>query len=322
MSLTERTATLREQLQRLGFARMTIPPSLEESVGTLRQFAKDIHALSDDEKKDIALYKSNGLRGYSAGGAQTSYGSEAEKERSYTSFEMGFEFTKPMNDLEKLLYASNQWPSALSGYQSAVERALCEWRDFSVKILACILECDKMYLSPFFAKQTSNMRLMHYSGHKKTKIPSHRDYEFLTIICATEPSLTVKQGDKDRSVGELPSELIVLPGDCLEYISCGAVSATEHAVECDKERISIVYFLSPDADVAINHDGTFTRRADYMDEKQLFFPAKHLAGMTLANNSILRGRYTDPAIQSLIPHDLKNPMRRNKPSSNHRAEGY
>lgn len=296
--------------RRQGVVKCSIPRILLRATHELCAISREIHNLSDNVLEKFARHDRSGLRGLSGYATpEHSQRSEAERKRSYRSFELGH-YMDPSSsispELAAFLNAPNVWPDEIVHRARDVERSLQSYKVVSTAILAQVLETSLSELSHFFSSPTGNMRLLKYSSSLNPNIPIHFDYEFITLIHATHPSLIVQMGDKLVALDEQPDELIILAGDSLEYLTSGKIPAVAHGARPTQERYATIYFLNCNADVRIDRDGLFFHSAD-----QGFSPAEHVVGMNLANNALLREKFSGTSLSRLIPADLKNPFRSN-----------
>ncbi len=288
-----------------GFLKLPMPDSLRQPATELMDVSTAIHGLPVEVLDSISTGDTQGLRGYvGSTSKQANVGSDAEKSRLYASFEFGHSVEEPKSALEEFLCAANVWPIDTRVNRDAAEAALQKFHDTAVKILECI--CDEFddNIGRYFNRPTGNMRLLRYPNEPNSNVPYHRDYEFLTLIHASHPSLTIRTGGEEIAVNEANDELVVLGGDALEFLSNGTFKAAEHAARPGVERYSTVYFLCSNTEVSI--DRNFNFRESWGDD--FFYPARHLAGMNFANNFALRQKVDNPSLLKLMPDDLKNPF--------------
>ncbi len=109
----------------------------------------------------------------------------------------------------------------------------------------------------------SLFRVNHYPDLEAASGPgrfrAHRDFDLITLLLgANRPGLEIQARDGSwRAVTPSPSGIIVNAGDLLAIESDGKIPSTTHRVvtpaEPDGGRISMVYFVSPRAEVRLKN---------------------------------------------------------------------
>lgn len=274
--------------------------------------AKLVHELPQAELQQIHTSAGEGLRGYTPATPVLidSSTSIAEKSRRYSSFDFGFD--KPgavVDEVDRILYARNLWPQSVPDFEDQCTALRDEWHAFAVSLLSEILRIDTIKLEKFFSRPTGNMRLLRYDAHhgESPLIPAHRDYEFLTLVRSSAPGLEIIDSTGAvNCIDELASQIVVIAGDCLEYITDGQIRAGVHQVRVPFERYSCIYFLCCDTGAVVEKDGLKWRAT--ANSTDPFSPCEHVATMNLANHTLLRKKYRDAPIHARIPENGRNPF--------------
>ncbi|MGH3415912.1 MAG: 2OG-Fe(II) oxygenase family protein, partial [Actinocrinis sp.] len=81
----------------------------------------------------------------------------------------------------------------------------------------------------------------------------HEDAVFLTVIWTSAPGLEAVLGEQPRAMDFAPDEVAVMPGSVLTAMTGGEVRPLFHQARNHHilERKSIMYFVSPDAEFAV-----------------------------------------------------------------------
>lgn len=274
--------------------------------------ARLVHDLPQTELRRIHSSTGEGLRGYTPATPMliNSSTSSAEKSRRYSSFDFGFDNAgSVVDEVDRIVYAKSLWPQSVPNFEDRCTALRSEWHAFAVSLLSEILRIDINQIDEFFSRPTGNMRLLRYDAHQGESplIPAHRDYEFLTLVRSSAPGLEII--DSTGAVGfinELASEVVVIAGDCLEYLTDGQIRAGVHQVRVSSERYSCIYFLCCDTGAVVEKGGLKWRTMASSSDP--FSPCEHVATMNLANHTLLRNKYRDTPIHSRIPTNGINPF--------------
>ncbi|MFB9149506.1 2OG-Fe(II) oxygenase family protein [Roseovarius ramblicola] len=296
----------REDFQTHGFSRINLSPAEIKLFRAGVKAARDLHAADNGERARLGLGTVFGMRGYTGYELQpTKHLSAAEKERRYYSFEYGHEDQNQSDELSEFLRAANIWPDQNDLHKNICIEMQALMKDVAVDVILQVARQSEAKIREMFAFPSGNTRLLRYSGATDDNIPYHHDYEFVTLIYSTSPSLLVKHAGETIRANESEESLIVLPGDALARLSGGEIKATVHGAAPRSERFSIVYFLCSGANVWLSAKGDICHHGS---AGAAFSPAEHLAGMHLANNAVLRKICRSPYLQSLIPAGKSNPF--------------
>lgn len=281
----------------------------------LLEISEKLHSLPQQQLEDLTNFPIDGFRGYTGSKTYDATGlSVAEKYRHYQSFELG-RSSKPFDpptlrkDLKGVLNCPNVWPTGIVNTVKEAEQCYDAFTSVALDILSDVLSTDRDSLESYFSVPTGNLRLLKYVDSDVSNIPMHTDYEFITLIHASRPSLVVENSNSISALGESLDNLIVLAGDSLDFLTNSEIRRIRHGAKPSGLRYSNVFFLCSNADVQINNQREFIITCD---SRQYFSPASHTLGMNLANNHALRERFRGTSVEKTVPSNLSNPFDTNE----------
>lgn len=257
---------LREAATEIGFFTIfnteLAPTRMREVLAQYRKF----FLLPDAEKAAINMVNTGANRGWGASGSEQ-VDPEANPDFKQV-FDIGFTLSAddPRRDLP--VYAPNQWPASLPGFQQEIEKYFNEARGVAMRLLRGIarsIDAPDDYFDSSFETPMALLRGNFYPARpawateRDFGIATHTDYGCLTLL-ATDggPGLEVrKRGGGWIPVSAPPGEFVINFGEMMEIWTDGLVRATPHRViGTDNERISIPLFFNPSFETNIAPRGS------------------------------------------------------------------
>ncbi len=233
--------------------------------GTLVAAAREIHHSDASERYQMWRGLHGTWRGYQPSQVMAaSLASQVDvcdgfvvgaRGRRYSSFDVGPPWgVRRAAPCGGILDAKQPWP-ARDGFERAIEGAFAELQGFGEMVARGLLSGLTVAggdVMPSIDAPCSSVRLLSYEpgeGFSET----HTDYELLTFIVADRPGLQVMGADgawREPHVGQ--GDVLVLGGDALEALTCGALRAALHRVRADTAtRLSCVLFVGVNYDVEL-----------------------------------------------------------------------
>ncbi|KAM3072346.1 hypothetical protein ACMFMG_009155 [Clarireedia jacksonii] len=213
-----------------------------------------LFALSDDQKRDIALENSPHFLGYSGLGAEKTAQVADQREQFEFATEMPSQWAEG-DPLYKRLWGPNQWPSSLPSIRLIIEEYIQSLFELSARFLTLVaeaLDISPSSLHSFLSPQ-HRLKVVHYSpissdGNNQGVGP-HKDSSgwWTFLLQASPPHIRGLQA-MNRSgawidVPNIPGTFVVNIGQAFEVATNGLCPATIHRVlSSEHDRYSIPFF--------------------------------------------------------------------------------
>ena len=239
-----------------------------------RQLAIDFFALPDAEKMKVQRPPSKISRGFNWVGDRAIAYSMGEV--TPPDIQEAFGFGKEAPDLaakvdpvSAKMYAPNIWPQQPAGFRDTLVTYYDEMQGLAQRVLgamALALGLDENYFVDKFDRQASNCRIIRYPAVKETPLPgqlragTHTDYGIMTFVRGddTPGGLQVKHRNGEWIDLHIPAgDFACNIGDMMMRWSNDRWVSTLHRVAVPppgakpQDRISLVFFTNPNADVTI-----------------------------------------------------------------------
>ncbi len=239
-----------------------------------RQLAIDFFALPDAEKMKVQRPPSKISRGFNWVGDRAIAYSMGEETPPDIQEAFGFgneapELAAKVDPVSAKMYAPNIWPQQPAGFRDTLVTYYDEMQGLAQHVLgamALALGLDENYFVDKFDRQASNCRIIRYPAVKETPLPgqlragTHTDYGIMTFVRGddTPGGLQVKHRNGEWIDLHIPAgDFACNIGDMMMRWSNDRWVSTLHRVAVPppgakpQDRISLVFFTNPNADVTI-----------------------------------------------------------------------
>jgi isopenicillin N synthase-like dioxygenase len=244
-------------------------------IGKARQRAIDFFALPEDEKMKVQRPPSKISRGFNWVGDRAIAYSMGEKTPPDIQEAFGFGNEAPdlaakVDPVSAKMYAPNIWPEQPSDFREVMVSYYTQMEGLAQRVLgamALALGVDENYFVDKFDRQSSNCRIIRYPAVKEKPLPgqlragTHTDYGIMTFVRGddTPGGLQVKHKSGEWIDLHIPAgDFACNIGDMMMRWSNDRWVSTLHRVAVPppdavpQDRISLVFFTNPNADVTID----------------------------------------------------------------------
>jgi isopenicillin N synthase-like dioxygenase len=239
-----------------------------------RQRAIDFFALPDEEKMKVQRPPSKISRGFNWLGDRAIAYSMGEKTPPDIQEAFGFGNEAPdlaakVDPVSAKMYAPNIWPQQPADFRDVMVSYYDQMQGLARRVLgamAIALGVDENYFTDKFDRQASNCRIIRYPAVKDAPLAgqlragTHTDYGIMTFVRGddTPGGLQVKHRNGDWIDLHIPAgDFACNIGDMMMRWSNDRWISTLHRVAVPppdavpQDRISLVFFTNPNADVTI-----------------------------------------------------------------------
>jgi len=239
-----------------------------------RQNAIDFFALPEDEKLKVQRPPSKISRGFNWVGDRAIAYSMGEKTPPDIQEAFGFGNERPdlaakVDPVSAKMYAPNIWPERPGEFREVMVSYYAAMEGLAHRVLgamAMALGLNENYFVDKFDRQSSNCRIIRYPAVKETPLPgqlragTHTDYGIMTFVRGddTPGGLQVQRRNGDGiDLHRPPGDFACNIGDMMMRWSNDRWVSTLHRVAVPppgtvpQDRISLVFFTNPNADVTI-----------------------------------------------------------------------
>ncbi|QDL91669.1 isopenicillin N synthase family oxygenase [Paroceanicella profunda] len=270
----ETVDTLRDALERVGFAYLAGHGIPRAAVENLRELSRRFHALPDAEK--MALKMNDFHRGYMPFSTSTIVTSTVDKvtrPNQSESLMVMHEVPEDAPYAGEPLHGPNQFPEDMPELRDAaldyMER-LSALGEMLSGGLAEALGLPKDWFLPYFDTPTLFLRLLHYPEQKDEEnlfgSAPHTDYGFVTILAQDEVGgLEVRNKDGEWiPAPPIPDTFVMNVGDILARWSNGRFVSTPHRVRnlSKRDRYSQPFFYDPSMEATVACPEEFIARGE------------------------------------------------------------
>jgi isopenicillin N synthase-like dioxygenase len=243
-------------------------------IAKARQRAIDFFALPEDEKMKVQRPPSKISRGFNWVGDRAIAYSMGEKTPPDIQEAFGFGNEAPdlaakVDPVSAKMYAPNIWPQQPGDFRDVMVSYYDEMQGLARRVLgamAMALGLNESYFTDKFDRQASNCRIIRYPAVKEKPLPgqlragTHTDYGIMTFVRGddTPGGLQVQHRSGEWIDLHIPAgDFACNIGDMMMRWSNDRWVSTLHRVAVPppdavpQDRISLVFFTNPNADVTI-----------------------------------------------------------------------
>lgn len=249
-------ADLRHAARDIGFFYLInhgVDDALQNAV---QREARRFFALTEAQKKQVAMIHSPHFRGYNRAASEITRGQPDWREQFDIGAERPALLLSDSDPRWRRLQGPNLWPDALP----TLKPALLDWQramtSMALRLLRAFAEALQLPADAFDAlygsKPNEHIKLIRYPGQHATQsaqgVGAHKDSGFLSFLLQDEQKGLQVEVAPDRWIDAAPraGSFVVNIGELLELATNGYLRATVHRVvspPADRERLSIAFFL-------------------------------------------------------------------------------
>lgn len=255
---------IRQASETWGFFYLSNIGISDTQIETAFSQAKAFFALPESAKQNITWESAASNRGYVAVKRETL--DPTQKADLKEAFNLGTKKT----DADPSDPAKNKWPSSLPSFQPDIESFIENCTQLSNRIMEAMAMSvgeDANYFTNAHSKQQNTFRMLHYPALPESyetqdgenRAGAHTDYGSITLLFQDDVGgLEVKNkaGDWVQAT-PIPGAIVVNTGDLMQRWTNDVFMSNPHRVvqpeqSKHKDRYSIAYFCTPDADYVVN----------------------------------------------------------------------
>lgn len=256
-------ADLRSAGRDVGFFYLTGHGIAIERFDEILGAAQKFFALSEREKRAIAIVNSPQFRGYTSAGDEFTRGRATWREQLDIGIERATAPQRTGLPVWTRLIGPNQWPAALP----ALAPVLLAWQDTMAAVAVRLLKAfalalaqpENVFDSINAGESDHRTKIVRYPGREGAGdgqgVGAHKDGGFLTLLLQDgNKGLQVEYDHRWVDVEPIPGTLVVNIGETLELASNGYLSATTHRVQSPppgSERFSVPFCFGARLDATV-----------------------------------------------------------------------
>ena len=256
-------ATLRNALERSGFAYLSGHAIPQEAIDRLRSLTQAFHALPMEAKRRIVMNDYHrGYMPFSSSTIVTSTVAKVTRPNQSESLMIMHELPEDAPSYGEPLQGPNQWPEELPEFREVALDYMAKMTELGLRMagaLAEALDLPRDWFSPFFKQPTLFLRLLHYPRQPDEAglfgSAPHTDYGFITILAQDEVGGLEVRNRHDEWIAAPPIKgtFVMNVGDILQRWSNGRFVSTPHRVRNLKPvaRYSMPFFFDPAMDAVV-----------------------------------------------------------------------